>query len=229
MPTNTYLPKDDSGKADLLDHVAATLPKYTGTLEISADDLTSLQADAVSFRYALNILSRAQSYAHNCTAFKNLLRDGGTDAIEWPVAPLLPEPIPPIVKSGIIPRFSLLINRLKAHKNYSPAIGQDLQIIGSAYIIDPSTWKPVLSSLLQAGHPTVVWAKGKASAIEIWVDRNDGTGFVFLIIHTEPNTPDPVPLPSPGTSVVWKYKAIYRYHDEQVGEWSDVLSVVVGG
>jgi len=28
---------------------------------------------------------------------------------------------------------------------------------------------------------------------------------------------------------VWKYKAIYRYHDEQVGEWSDVLSVVVGG
>ena len=148
----------------VLDHVAVTLSKYTGTLEISADDLTSLQADAVSFRYALNILSRAQSYAHNCTAFKNLLRDGGTDAIEWPVAPLLPEPIPPIVKSGIIPRFSLLINRLKAHKNYSPAIGQDLQIIGSAYIIDPSTWKPVLSSLLQAGHPTVVWAKGKTRA-----------------------------------------------------------------
>ena len=42
-----------------------------------------------------------------------------------------------------------------------------LQIIGSAYIIDPSTWKPVLSSLLQAGHPTVVWTKGKASAIEV--------------------------------------------------------------
>ncbi|MCX7113598.1 MAG: hypothetical protein NTX45_26615 [Proteobacteria bacterium] len=58
------------------------------------------------------------------------------------------------------------------------------------------------------------------------MDRNDGNGFVFLIIHTEPNTPAPAPLP--GTSVVWKYKAIYRYHDEQVGEWSDVLSVVVG-
>ncbi len=79
------------------------------------------------------------------------------------------------------------------------------------------------------GEKKIFWTKGKASAIEIWVDRNDGNGFVFLVIHTEPNTPDPAPLPPPGTSVVWKYKAIYRYHDEQVGEWSDVLSVVVGG
>ena len=229
MPTSSFMLKDDSSKADLLDHVAATLPKYTGTLEISADDLTSLQADAVSFRYALNILSRAQSYAHNCTAFKNLLRDGGTDATEWPISPLLPEPIPPIVKSGIIPRFSLFVTRLKAHKDYSPAIGQDLKIVGSAYIIDPSTWKPMLSILMQAGHPTVAWAKGKVSALELWVDRNDGNGFVFLTINTEPNTADSAPLPPPGTSVLWKYKAIYRFHDEQVGEWSDVLSVVVGG
>ena len=229
MPTSSFMPKDDSSKADLLDHVAATLPKYMGTLEISADDLASLQADAVGFRYALNGLSRAQSYAHNCTAFKNLLRDGGTDATEWPIPPLLPEPIPPIVKSGIIPRFSLFVTRLKAHKNYSPAIGQDLQIIGSAYIIDPSTWKPVLSILMQAGHPTVAWAKGKVSALELWVDRNDGNGFVFLTINTEPNTADSAPLPPPGTSVLWKYKAIYRYHDEQVGEWSDVISIVVGG
>ena len=54
-----------------------------------------------------------------------------------------------------------------------------------------------------------------------------------MTIHTEPNSPDPdpapAPLPPPGTSMVWRYKAIYRFHDEQVGEWSDVLSVMVGG
>ena len=49
----------------------------------------------------------------------------------------------------------------------------------------------MLSILIQAGHPTVVRAKGKANALEVWVDRNGGNGFVFLIIHTEPNTPDP--------------------------------------
>ena len=138
MPTSSYLPKDDSGKADLLDHLFSFHPALRGEKKI-------------------------------------------------------------------------------------------LQIIGSAYIIDPSTWKPVLSILMQAGHPTVAWAKGKVSALELWVDRNDGNGFVFLTINTEPNTADSAPLPPPGTSVLWKYKAIYRYHDEQVGEWSDVISIVVGG
>ena len=52
-----------------------------------------------------------------------------------------------------------------------------------------------------------MWTKGKASALELWVDRNDGNGFMFLTIHTEPNTPDPAP--GPGNSVMWKYKAIY--------------------
>ena len=56
-----------------------------------------------------------------------------------------------------------------------------------------------------------------------WVDRNDGNGFVFLVINT-----DPTPLPAPGTNAVWNYKAIYRLHDEQVGQWSDVVSVTVG-
>ncbi len=60
------------------------------------------------------------------------------------------------------------------------------------------------------------------------MDRNDGNGFVFMTIHTGPNSPDSTPLLPPGTSVVWRYKAIYRFHDEQVGERSDVLSVMVG-
>ena len=51
---------------------------------------------------------------------------------------------------------------------------------------------------------------------------------LFSSSSTPSRTP-PTPLPPPGTSVLWKYKAIYRFHDEQVGEWSDVLSVVVGG
>jgi hypothetical protein len=30
-------------------------------------------------------------------------------------------------------------------------------------------------------------------------------------------------------SAVWKYKAIYRLNDEQVGQWSDVASISVMG
>ena len=70
--------------------------------------------------------------------------------------------------------------------------------------------------------------KDNASALEIWVDRTDGSNFVLLAINTEPNTTDTTPLPPAGSSAVWKYKAIYRLHDEPVGQWSDVISVAVG-
>ena len=61
------------------------------------------------------------------------------------------------------------------------------------------------------------------------MDRGDDKSFVLLNINNEPNTTDTTPLPAAGASAMWKYKAIYRLHDEQVGQWSDVISVSVGG
>ena len=37
---------------------------------------------------------------------------------------------------------------------------------------------------------------------------------------------DTATLPAPGAGAVWRYKAIYRLHDEQVGQWSDSISVL---
>lgn len=229
MATTSYMPTDDSGKADLLDHLAATLPHYAELLEVSADAQAALKADADAFRHVLHAMNDMQAYAQHLTALKNNLRDGGTGNGDWPVPPTLPQPVPSAVPPGIIPRLSGLVAHLKTHPKYTPAIGQDLWIVGVAQIIDPSTWKPILSIQNSAGHPIIAWTKAKASALEIWVDRGDDKGFAFLTINTQPNTNDPAPLPAPGTSAVWKYKAIYRYHDEQVGQWSDVISVTVGG
>jgi len=35
--------------------------------------------------------------------------------------------------------------------------------------------------------------------------------------------------PAPGISAVWKYKAVYRLNDQQVGQWSDVATIGVMG
>jgi len=226
MTTNSFMPNTDGGKADLLDHVASTLPHYAALLAVTNEDLASFQADALAFRYTLKSLTDMQAYSHHWTEFKNLLRDGGAGSADWVVAPMLLEPMPAAVSPGIIPRFSTLVAHLKSHKNYTSAIGLDLGLIGSTTVEDPSTWKPILTAQNKAGHPIIAWTKGAAAAIEIWVDRGDGAGFTFLTINTEPNTNDSQPLPA--TSAVWKYKAIYRLHDEQVGQWSDVLSITVG-
>ncbi|MDD2661865.1 MAG: hypothetical protein PHY54_19650 [Methylococcales bacterium] len=229
MTTLPFMPNTDSNRSDLLEHLAATLPHYAGLLEISAQDMDALKADAAAFRYAYQSMCDMQTYAQAWTSYKNLLRDGGAGNAGWPVAPVLAEPTPPAVSPGIIPKLSALAARIKTNRNYTSTIGYDLWLIGAEQKIDTSTWKPALSVYSQAGHPVIVWNKGKANALEIWVDRGDGNNFVFFVINTEPNTTDTTPLPAAGSSAVWKYKAIYRSHDEQVGQWSDVISLAVGG
>ncbi len=228
MTTSPYMPKSDDDRADLLEHIVETLPKYITLLEINTQDFDGLQADSAAFRYALQTMGIMQSYSQTWTSTKNQLRDGGIGSDSWPTIPTLPIPIAVMVKPGIISRLSALAARIKSHRNYTTAIGYDLWLIGSEQKIDPTTWKPVLSIYLQAGHPVIAWAKGNASALEIWVDRTDNNNFVLLAVNTEPNTNDTTPLPPAGSSAVWKYKAIYRLHDEPVGQWSDVISIAVG-
>ncbi len=226
MAKSYYLPTDDGGKADLLAHFAAKLPQYADTLEISAADVASAQADAANFRYDLQCQQHSQAYAQQWTNHKNILRDGGADHADPPAPLILPEGPPPVAP-GVIPRFTALVQRIKNHKKYTPAIGQDLGIVGSEQVIDTSTWKPSLGVKVEAKRPTVTWTKGKADALEIWVNRGDG--FVFLAIDLKPDYPDTAPLPAPGGSALWKYRAIYILDDQQVGQWSDDISVTVGG
>ena len=63
--------------------------------------------------------------------------------------------------------------------------------------------------------------------LEIQVDRGDGKGFVFLTYDTTPNYTDTFPLPA--TPTKWKYRAIYRVGDAQVGVWSNMVEITVGG
>ena len=126
-----------------------------------------------------------------------------------------------------IPKLELG-NEYKTHKNYTTAIGYELWLIGGEQKIDPSTWQPTLSSYLQAGHPVIVWNKGKASAVEIWVDRTNANNFVLFSVNTKPNVTDLTPLPAGGSGALWKYKAIYHLDDQPVGLWSNIISVTVG-
>ena len=90
------------------------------------------------------------------------------------------------------------------------------------------TLKPILNVALKAAHPNVGWTKQGMDGLEILVDRGAGA-FSFLAFDTIPDYLDTAPLPAPGASAVWKYKAIYRLGDEQVGQWSDVVSIPVAG
>jgi len=227
MPLTKIIPRDDEGKAALLEHVAATLPGFAGLFDINAAQLASNSADTLSLRHIVDLVQKHQDDLHQTVALKNLLRDGGPGDTNWlPQSASAVNP-PPAVDAGIMPRFSLMIAGIKQHKNYTPAHGQALWLIGSAYNADSSNWKPILNPKIKLTHPVIGWTKGDASALEIMADRNDGLGFVFFTISTSPGTVDLTALPA--TLTTWKYKAIYRLHDQQVGHWSEISEIVVGG
>lgn len=92
------------------------------------------------------------------------------------------------------------------------------------HIVIPAT-KPVLFLSHKCGQLEVMWIKdNNAEAIRIEVDRNDGKGFQFLTISSIPNYTDLASLTSKGK---WKYRGIYLLRREQIGEWSDVVSITV--
>lgn len=226
MAKSYYMPKDDNGKVALLDLLATRLPIYAEALEISLADIASLQADAAALRYTINAFNVIQGNARLWTAFKNLQRDGGAGSGAFPPGANLPAQVP-TVPPGIVPRVTALIARIKTARHYTEAIGQDLSIVGSTQIVDPDGWKPIIDIAVKAGRPVIQWTKGDADSIEIWADRGDDKGLAFHTITTDPAYTDA--SPAPAGSALWKYKAIYRLRDEQVGNWSDVISVAVGG
>ncbi len=228
MPKSYWLSPDDNGKDAQLTNLSAKLPNYKTTFGLDDADLASVRADSAFFHFCLTAQGQVAAFAQQWTAYKNAARSGGDAALgPVPVAPTLGA-APATVAPGIFKRLTALVAHLKTHKNYTEAIGADLQITGTDQTVDLTALKPVLTVALDAGQVVVGWTKQGLTGVEIWVDRGDGKGFLFLAVDTIPDYTDTQPLPA-GQTALWKYKAIYHQGDDRVGQWSDVVSLPVAG
>ena len=227
MSKSYYLPADDNGKAAWLNNLAAKLPAYQAALNLLPADVTGAAADAAFFTYALNAQTQVAAYAQQWTAYKNSARNGSDPALGLlPVAPNLGV-TPAVVAPGIIGRATALVARIKVAPGYTDSIGQALQLIGADNPVDPNTLKPVLDAELDAGQVVISWTKQGMDSLELWVDRGDGKGLVFLAVDSIPDYTDTQAMPPAGQSALWKYKGIYIQADQRVGSWSDVVSIPV--
>lgn len=226
MARASFLPRSKDARRRWLNNYAAKLPSVATTVGILTTEVTSIQADSTFYNYVCDICDLMAQEASRWNGLKTALCSGGNLG-PTPVAPTLPA-APTAVAPDIFGRVSDQVIRIKHHPGYAESIGRQLDIIGSEISgPDLTTLKPVLTIALQAGHPTIGWARQDMDALEIQVDR-DGKGFVPLAIDTVPDYLDTAPLPTASAGAVWKYKAIYRMEDGQVGQWSDIVSIAVG-
>ncbi len=223
-----YFPNDDQGKADFMDNLAVKLPGYATVLGLTPADVTSVVNDAAMFNYIMDMQEAYKTNKQEVTRYKNILRDGplGTPLGAVPVPPTLGA-APALVPGAIFDRISKLAMRIKGNPAYNEAIGEDLGLVGDEQVIDIPNLKPVLKSRLDAGRPLIIWKKGPANSIDIYVDRKDGSGFVYLANDSQPDYLDTFPVPAGMPSAIWSYKAVYRIGDEQVGQFSEPISVTV--
>ena len=235
MAKKHYLPRTTPLRQQFLANFADKLPgAYATKYNITAAEVTAVQNFRLWYDWCANSLGHIRDRSRSYTQFRDALAfgDGASGNLTPPQAFALPDqpesggnPIVPVADGFAL--VGSLVTRIKSHLAYAVADGQDLGIEGTEEGIDPNLAKPVLNIVLQAGRPLVQWTKQGFDSIEIQVDR--GNGFGFLAIDSEPDYLDTAPLPAPGQSAVWKYKAIYRLHDEQVGQWSYVVTVAVTG
>ena len=148
-----------------------------------------------------------------------------------PAAPALPTVVP-AVAPGIEVRFRALVKLIKANPAYNTAMGQALGIEGPQQTPpDLTTFQPDIDVYMNGANVFVDWSWGGYAnyldMCEIQVDRGDGKGFVALAFDTTPGYTDTAPIPA--TPAKWTYRAIYRVNDAQVGLWSKLVSLIVGG
>ena len=232
MPKSDFVNKKDTDFAAQLEQFKSAVGPYGGVLGVSATQTQQQAGDADYFAYAVTCQQMMQNAAQQWTAWRDLMRGGGPITGNPPQTPNLPPGPAVLPDPGIEARFRALVKFIKSSAGYSVAIGQALGIEGAQQTApDLAAIQPVLTATRMGSAVNVGWGWQGNSAfldmLEIQADRGDGHGWVFLTYDTTPNYTDTAPFPA--APVKWKYRAIYRVGDAQVGLWSNTVEITVGG
>lgn len=228
--TTDFVVKTDLGFALQLKNFSTKLATHQVSLGLLPADVTEANAAADYFKFVLDMQAAHAERVKNWTTYKDLLRNPGAGVPPTSAAPatLAVPTAPTAVNLGIEVWYRQIAKRIKGSKNYTEAIGKDLGIVVANSDKDVTNIQPQLSISLVAGQPLIAWKKQGMDGIEIYKRSADGD-WAMLIFDQRPNHLDKSQLPTEGSNATWTYKAIYRFQDERVGQWSNEVSVVVSG
>ncbi len=234
MKRQVYYPGRAAEQILWLENLRNKITTYQAALGLNGGQILIAIADARWLVYVLGSwLPAVRAFAPSCTETA-LAAQIGTGASALVLTTFTPPALPATVAAmnpGSLDRLFALVALMKDAPGYTPAIGQDLNLIGPEKSApDLSTLQPALAATLSGNRVEIAWGWQGNSAyldlLELQVDRNDGKGYVALAFDTTPGYIDTAPFPA--TPAKWTYRAIYRVADAQVGMWSLPVSIIVG-
>ena len=236
MAVQPYFPKREGDQLLWLQNLYVKIATYYTALDISPARQTKLLLTLPWLIWTWQTYAptrRAEATA--ATSWRNNLATGDPTVSGAAALPPAPSELGPPTDDD--PYFGMLtwlfeeIGRWKKAEGYTTTIGEALQIVGPVTPAPPADSKPALKARLGTGGlPEILWKKGPFEGLRIQIDRSDEKGYVNLATDMKPNfTDDLSPLPAPGKTALWTYRAIYLLDDADFGQWSDAVSIAVTG
>jgi hypothetical protein len=197
------------------------------------EDIVQQALDATRFRAVVDFNNTMQSAAMGWTAEKNFERDGGTVGAASQNVPVLPKDFPAAVPPGILARFRYLAQRIKGLKTYTVAIGQALGLEGISAVsnaVIAVTAQPVARGrALVSGGAEIGSTKADAEAVDVYGKRDGDAAPIQLARVMHMPYIDARPLLAAGKPETREYYTVYVRNDQEYGQPSATIKVVVTG
>lgn len=220
-----YMPTEEGALIVWFNDHAAGVATHGATVGLSAAEIAEPATDALTVSHGVNGRSLYNSKAQEFTAYKDIL-------LYAPInAPLPGTPAAPVVgslalgaKASCVTRARARAERMKAHPNYTVAIGEDCRIVSPA--APPPVNQPTLQAIVQTGFAIrLQFAMLGHDQIEIQSQRADETVWTTITFDTNsPYIDGRAPLVA-NTPEVRRFQARYRDNDVPFGIWSDIVTV----
>ncbi len=224
------------------------LPSYVTTFGLTAAQTDSVNADADWLSYVVLRNSGVPGFAQDWTKLKKQVRNGGDGTIipPFPVPPEITTPPASAIQPDVEGRFRMLAGQLKAHNNYSKAIGEDLGIEAPETSFDAENYKPEGSAKAVLNEVTIKFKKAGVDGVAIYSKVTTGAAVAapsptpaqptpaeaaqFTKIAVDYHSPyvDNRPLTIAGQPELREYYLRGIIDDELIGVPSDVIRVSVG-
>ncbi|GAL85006.1 hypothetical protein Galf_1817 [Sporocytophaga myxococcoides] len=197
-------------------------------LEISDEALNSIRNDLKMYQFSLKRIEFAKKQVRRNNLVKDFYAYGEKIEVQETLSDFDEIEVPQNVTPGIFKRISEYVEHLKKTPQFCREIDQSLALYRFKVLFDISvTLEPQLQIFLDGGRPLIRLMNRKADSLDLFVDRKDGRGFVFLANHTLKDFIDTHPIPPSSSMVVWQYIAIFKIAEDQVGNFSDPISINV--
>lgn len=228
MAEQDYIPSREADFVPWFANFANKLPSYAVPLSIPAADLARVAAAKPFVPTLFDAVEAINQEKKEWVAFKNLVIFGSDNGTNPPIPSPMPPPALSPIAAGLVEFLRGLIGRIKKNVNYTLAIGEDLGIVSSGSA-GPAVPKPTGSVSTDGNFTaTVKFKKAGFDGVEVWRQRAGET--VWVRIATDSYSPyvDNSPPLVAGQPEERRYRLRYLVLDDPTGEYSDVMTIVVG-